>query len=45
MDFLVRLAKPVNTKAGPATTAQLKTELRLELTRLFLVHGVSGSGS
>jgi ribonuclease P protein component len=35
IDCLVRLAKPVNSKAGPATTAQLKAELRVELTRLF----------
>ena len=35
IDCIVRLSKPVNTKAGPATTAALKTELRVELTRLF----------
>lgn len=35
IDCLVRLAKPVNSKAGPATTAKLKAELRVELTRLF----------
>ncbi|MFC3376411.1 ribonuclease P protein component [Rugamonas sp. CCM 8940] len=35
IDCVVRLAKPVNSKAGPATTAKLKTALRLELTRLF----------
>ncbi len=35
LDCVVRLSKAVNTKAGPATTAQLKAELRLELTRLF----------
>lgn len=35
IDCVVRLAKPVNTKDGPATTAKLKTALRLELTRLF----------
>lgn len=35
IDCIVRLSKPVNSKAGPATTAALKTELRVELTRLF----------
>ena len=36
IDCIVRLSKPVNTKAGPATSASLKTALRLELARLFL---------
>lgn len=31
IDCIVRLSNPVNTKAGPATTARLKTELRREL--------------
>ncbi|CAN5721207.1 hypothetical protein BH11PSE12_BH11PSE12_29130 [soil metagenome] len=35
VDYIVRLSKPVNTKAGPATTAQLKRELRVEILRLF----------
>jgi len=35
VDCVVRLSKAVNTKAGPATTAKLKAELRVELTRLF----------
>jgi len=35
IDCIVRLSKPVNTKAGPATTARLKQELRNELTQLF----------
>jgi ribonuclease P protein component len=35
IDCIVRLSKPVNTKAGPATTARLKRELRSELTQLF----------
>jgi ribonuclease P protein component len=35
IDCLVRLAKPVNSKAGPATTAKLKAALRVELARLF----------
>jgi ribonuclease P protein component len=35
VDCIVRLARPVNSKAGPATTAALKAELRTELTRLF----------
>lgn len=34
-DCVVRLSRPVNSKDGPATTAQLKAELRQELTRLF----------
>lgn len=36
IDCIVRLSKPVNTKAGPATTRALKTELRVELLRLFV---------
>ena len=35
VDCIVRLSKPVNLKTGPATTARLKTELRLELMALF----------
>ena len=35
VDCIVRLARPVNTKAGPATTGALKAELRVELARLF----------
>jgi ribonuclease P protein component len=35
IDCLVRLAKPVNSKAGPATTAALKRALREELARMF----------
>jgi ribonuclease P protein component len=35
IDCIVRLARPVNSKAGPATTSALKAELRTELTRLF----------
>jgi ribonuclease P protein component len=35
IDCLVRLAKPVNSKDGPATTAALKRSLRVELARLF----------
>ena len=35
IDCLVRLAKPVNSKDGPATTAKLKAALRVELARLF----------
>jgi ribonuclease P protein component len=36
IDCIVRLSKPVNTKAGPAVTAALKAELRAELQSLFL---------
>jgi len=35
IDYIVRLAKAVNTKDGPATTTALKAALRVELTRLF----------
>lgn len=35
IDCVVRLAKPVNSKDGPATTAKLKAALRVELARLF----------
>ena len=36
IDCIVRLSKPVNTKAGPATSATLKAALRIELAKLFL---------
>ncbi len=35
LDCIVRLARPVNAKTGPATTAALKAELRVEIARLF----------
>ena len=35
IDCVVRLARPVNKKDGPATTASLKAELRQEIVRLF----------
>ena len=35
IDCMVRLAKPVNSKDGPATTARLKAALRVELSRMF----------
>jgi ribonuclease P protein component len=35
IDCIVRLSKPVNSRAGPATTAQLKVALRKELTQLL----------
>jgi ribonuclease P protein component len=35
VDCIVRLARPVNTKDGPATTAALKRMLRDELSRLL----------
>jgi ribonuclease P protein component len=35
IDCIVRLARPVNAKDGPATTAALKALLRVELARLF----------
>ena len=36
VDCIVRLARPVNTKQGPATNAALKAVLRAEIARLFL---------
>ncbi len=36
VDCIVRLARPVNTKQGPATTAALKATLRAEIKNLFL---------
>ncbi len=38
IDCVVRLSKAVNSKTGPATSAQLKAELRVELARLFAGH-------
>jgi ribonuclease P protein component len=35
IDCIVRLARPVNSKDGPATTGALKAQLRTELARLF----------
>ena len=35
VDCIVRLARPVNTKQGPATTAALKAVLRTEIQKLF----------
>ena len=35
LDCIVRLSKPINTKADPATTVPLKILLRTELTRLL----------
>ena len=35
IDCIVRLSRPVNTKAGPATNAALKALLHAELARLF----------
>jgi len=36
IDCIVRLSAPVNKKSGPATSTQLKTNLRAELTQLLL---------
>ncbi|QAU33112.1 ribonuclease P protein component [Janthinobacterium sp. 17J80-10] len=35
LDCIVRLAKPVNTKKAPASTAALKAAMRRELQQLF----------
>ena len=40
VDCIVRLSKPVNTKAGPATSARLKADLRSELTQLLAPRGM-----
>ena len=42
IDCIVRLSQPVNTKAGPAVTADLKRALREELARLFAGQIVRG---
>jgi ribonuclease P protein component len=43
VDCVVRLSKPVNTKANPATTAALKRKLKVELSRLFAAQFVAPS--
>jgi ribonuclease P protein component len=43
LDCIVRLARPVNTKQGPATTAALKAILRAEIARLFLSQAPRGA--
>ena len=43
IDCVVRLARPVNTKDGPATTTALKAALRVELTRLFAAQSALAS--
>ena len=35
LDCIVRLAKPVNAKSGPATNSALKLAVRTEIARLF----------
>lgn len=35
IDCIVRLSRPVNTKAGPATTSSLRRMLKSELVQLF----------
>ncbi|MEO6353442.1 MAG: ribonuclease P protein component [Oxalobacteraceae bacterium] len=35
LDCIIRLSKPINTKADPATSVQLKVLLRTELLRLL----------
>ena len=41
LDCIVRLSRPVNTKAGPATTSALKALLRAELANLFAGHAAA----
>ena len=45
IDCIVRLSKPVNSKAGPASTAQLKRELRSEIVRLFASQHLPGGSA
>jgi len=45
IDCIVRLSKPVNTKAGPASTSRLKSELRHELRQLLQSQREMGSTS
>ena len=45
VDCIVRLSKPVNSKAGPASTAQLKRELRAEIVRLFASQHLPGGSA
>ena len=40
IDCIVRLSQPVNSKAGPATNARLKVELRRELAQLLASQAV-----
>lgn len=42
IDCIVRLSKSVNSKEGPATSAQLKAELRDELRRLLQSQAETG---
>ena len=44
VDCIVRLSKPVNSKAGPATTASLKRVLREEILRLFASQHINAKG-
>lgn len=41
LDCIVRLSKPVNSKAGPATNAALKAVLRKELGQLLRSQSVA----
>ena len=43
IDCIVRLARPVNGKDGPATNGALKAALRVELGRLFAAHKARSS--
>jgi ribonuclease P protein component len=45
IDCVVRLSKAVNGKNGPASTAQLKAELRVELLRLFAAPMAAAKGT
>ncbi|MGB6054119.1 MAG: ribonuclease P protein component [Burkholderiaceae bacterium] len=45
LDCVVRLARPLNTRAEPATSARLKTQLRAELAQLFDLQPGTGKTS
>jgi len=44
LDCVVRLSRPINSKAGPAISAALKAQLRIELMQLFESHRLHGNG-
>lgn len=45
LDCVVRLARPLNTRAEAATSARLKTQLRTELAQLFDLQPGTGKTS
>ena len=43
LDCIVRLSRPLNTKADAAISAPLKAQLRMELKQLFEAQRLSGN--